>query len=310
MADLNQMKAEAARQGATPPPDYPGGPDAWVQDWYANAKAAGSIPSERPANYAGPQDAEAQGYNYSAGVSGGSGWQPGQGITPQQLRQLSREQGWSEDFNRFSDAQLQAWIDQSWDPNSGRFRSEGGGGALVEKPTECPPGTTLHGSKCVSWNQLPFELGGTATSAPMGAQAAVQAGPAKQSTGDPLQDALIGMYQERGHIFGGSDAGEALQSGGIWWGSSGQPLSMPPAQQSAVATQTPAPPQPQAPVSSGSGFAAHKPGGLESSMAEVSIHAPQQKSPQSSLEAALSDQMKKKPWWKEAPDESRGPLTI
>lgn len=75
------------------------------------------------------------------------------------IRNKSRQEGWSEDFQRFSDAQLDAW-QSSYDPASGRFRSEGGGGALVEKPTECPYGTTLHGSKCISWDQANAMFGG------------------------------------------------------------------------------------------------------------------------------------------------------
>lgn len=75
------------------------------------------------------------------------------------IRNKSRQEGWSEDFQRFSDAQLDAW-QPSWDAGAGRFRSEGGGGALVEKPTECPYGTTLHGSKCIPWEQANAMFGG------------------------------------------------------------------------------------------------------------------------------------------------------
>ena len=249
MASVSQMQAEANRQGAKAPADYPGGEQAWLADWYANAKAAGSIPSERADNYAGPNDAEAQGHNYSQNVSGSSGWKPGQSITPQQLRQLAQEQNFSEDYNRYSDAQLQAWIDRSWDPQAGKFRSEHGQEGHFEKPTECAPGTTLHGSKCVSWDQLPGELGGGGGFHPGNAPG--PGGPAApsgmQSSGDPLQDALVALYQERGGMFGGSDAGEALKGGGIWWGSQGAPLPMAPAAQAQAATQSIAQNQAQAP---------------------------------------------------------------
>ena len=68
--------------------------------------------------------------------------------------------GQSEDFGRFSNEQILAW-QSAYDPAASaaagrpQFRSEGGGGALVDKPTECPPGTTLHGSTCVEYGNLP-----------------------------------------------------------------------------------------------------------------------------------------------------------
>ena len=74
------------------------------------------------------------------------------------IRQAST--GQSEDFGRFSNEQILAW-QGAYDPLASalagrpQFRSEGGGGALVDKPTECPPGTTLHGSNCVAYANLP-----------------------------------------------------------------------------------------------------------------------------------------------------------
>lgn len=78
--------------------------------------------------------------------------------TPEELRQLSQAQGWSEDFARFSDPQVQAWINQYWDPGRQRFRSQhapqgAGDWAYVEKPTEgiVDPATGIeygpHGSR-------------------------------------------------------------------------------------------------------------------------------------------------------------------
>jgi hypothetical protein len=71
----------------------------------------------------------------------------------------AQSQGKSEDFQRFSNDQIDAW-QSAYDPTSGGFRSEGGGGALVDKPTDCPYGTTLHGSKCISWDQANQMFGG------------------------------------------------------------------------------------------------------------------------------------------------------
>ena len=78
--------------------------------------------------------------------------------TPAQLRQTARQQNWSEDFDRFSDAQLQVWLNSGlYDASTGKFRSENdpNGPATYDKPAECPPGTTFHGNSCVPYGQLP-----------------------------------------------------------------------------------------------------------------------------------------------------------
>ena len=110
-----------------------------MDDWYQAAHEAGAV------NVAGVRSGynygEQQGYNYSQGVTGGSSLQAGQVPTPTQLRQYAREQGWSEDFNRFDDATLNLWISESWDPGAMRFRSKTGGG-LEDKPGDSAPGET------------------------------------------------------------------------------------------------------------------------------------------------------------------------
>jgi len=78
--------------------------------------------------------------------------------TPAELRQTALQQKWSEDFQRFSDPQLQAWLSSGlYDPSTGKFRSENdpNGPATYDKPAECPPGTTFHGNSCVPYAQLP-----------------------------------------------------------------------------------------------------------------------------------------------------------
>lgn len=213
MANLNQMKAAAAAQGATAPPDFPGGPDAWVQAWYQNAVNAGSIPGERTRGELTATDATTgatpQGYKNT-----------GTSAFADMIRAKAKAEGWSEDFERYSDAQIEAWK-SSWDPQAGRFRSEGGGGALVEKPTECPPGTTLHGSKCVSWEQLPWELGGQA-GVPGGGGGGVGGpgggGEPAFDANDPLQARLLEMFSGREGAFqAATQPGVDLEGGGVWW---------------------------------------------------------------------------------------------
>lgn len=61
--------------------------------------------------------------------------------SPTQLRAYSRAQGWSEDFERFSDAVLQDWINCCWNVQARKFNSRRAGvEGLWEKPTECPAG--------------------------------------------------------------------------------------------------------------------------------------------------------------------------
>lgn len=124
-----------------------------MDQWFQNAVNAGAIGNDGTmqsrqgsfgGGYSGQQDAEAQGFNYSQNVAGASGITAGMTPSPKQLRQLAKEQGWSEDFNRYNDAQLQAWINNSWDPQSMKFKSEHGG-ALVEKPTELGAGESWGG---------------------------------------------------------------------------------------------------------------------------------------------------------------------
>lgn len=87
-------------------------------------------------------------------------------ITPAELRAKSQAEGWSEDFQRFDDNQLQRWIDSSWDDNAQRFRSEKTdtqGNALpgfYEKPSETPEGWGAWGENFALPNDDPRMGGG------------------------------------------------------------------------------------------------------------------------------------------------------
>jgi len=246
MADLNQMKAAAAAQGATAPPEYPGGADAWVADWYQNAVNAGSLQGTRTQGEATATDATTgstpQGYKNT-----------GTSTFADMIRKKSKDEGWSEDFERFSDAQIDAW-QKYYDPSTGKFKSENdpSGAATYDKPAECPPGTTFHGSKCVSWDSLPEELGGTGGGGGggKGGKGPAAAGPPPPPTtfgsqlsytGNPLTDMLLYQFnsgsqlsdpskmntfalgQDRQEEGAGADAdqqkrtGQLLQGGGLWW---------------------------------------------------------------------------------------------
>jgi len=129
------------------------------EEWKAQGRPGGSFEAWQAS----------QGGGQAPQVSGGSVTSPAPTPTAGQsfadmIRAAST--GQSEDFGRFSNAQVDAW-QGAYDPLASalagrpQFRSEGGGGALVDKPTECPPGTTLHGSNCVAYADLPSWAGGS-----------------------------------------------------------------------------------------------------------------------------------------------------
>lgn len=70
----------------------------------------------------------------------------GRNPTPTELRMYSAAQGWSEDFQRFSDPVLQGWIDCCWNISAKKFNSRRAGvNGFWEKPTECPAGQVPSG---------------------------------------------------------------------------------------------------------------------------------------------------------------------
>jgi len=241
--------------------------------------------------------------------------------TPEQLRAKAKAEGWSEDFDRFDDAQLQRWLSSGlYDPNTGKFRSENDptGAATYDKPAECPPGTTFHGSKCVGWDQLPYELGGTGTSGPAGGQG--QAAPLGSPT-DPLQQKLMNLYQERGGMFAGQGAGgfgESLTGGGIFTGEGGQGAVNPaltaaalnaftPQAPSQAAGGQPAAPQPPAPMAKAAssinsafagGFTGQGTGDVKAGVQQPTNMIGAAPAPAQPLEGALARQYKDpNKWW-------------
>jgi hypothetical protein len=149
----------------------------------------------------------------------------------QMLRRLAAEQGWSEDFQRFSDPEIDAWK-QYWDPSRQRFRGGmygGQEGHFYEKPTECPPGTTLHGSSCVPHDD-------PAVQALWGGGGAQGTAPAAQAVPDWMkelqgflqtQSPLAQMLANQGGLFSQFDKypgngapglqGGAMAGGSVWW---------------------------------------------------------------------------------------------
>jgi len=181
-----------------------------------------------------------QGEGYSQGATGSSGLQPGQTPTPAQLRQYAKEQGWSEDFDRYPDETLQRWL-KYWNPHQMRFNSMRGANGTFEKPQECPEGTSPGGPNetdpCVKGGTGGGGDSASATATPAASTQGTQGQLAY--TGNPLTDMLIYQFNNTGalgnqgqqNIFGmtGGREGQAapttpvsntaqeLKGGGLWW---------------------------------------------------------------------------------------------
>jgi hypothetical protein len=188
-----------------------------LQAWYQNALTANSVPQK----------------------GGTTPPAPGKGGLdfPTFLRGLAKTQGWSEDFERFSDDQLRAW-EPSFDYKANRFRSEhdqfAGQGAVFEKPTDLPAGYSFHGNSVVLTKDLPWWAEGSEQAPPGGGAGGAAGGAGTAAPGittDPLQAALMDLFASRQGIFGeltggGPTAREtapdlqglSLPGGGLWWG--------------------------------------------------------------------------------------------
>lgn len=171
----------------------------------------------------------------------------------QKVRRIAAEQHWSEDFQRFSDAQIEAWK-PSWDETKQRFRSEhapagaNGDWVYVEKPTE----SVTDPSTGIEWGPWGDQVGVNVTekkaqtaggSSASGSTAptwdgiytshadgsdALPGGPGGQYS--DLQDSLLAKFMNREGMFGFGDSrnrssgnasdtfAKSLSGGGLWWG--------------------------------------------------------------------------------------------
>jgi hypothetical protein len=133
--------------------------------------------------------------------------------TPAELRQKAKQEGWSEDFERFDDATLKRWLDNYWDEKTGHFKSEKVDAAgnpiqgTFEKPDECPPGMTAFGKdQCRPLSEVQQiqarQAGQAQPAAPPPPPKPVTEGKAGELTytGNPLTDTLIEMFNTRRRI--------------------------------------------------------------------------------------------------------------
>jgi hypothetical protein len=197
------------------------GNDAMMDQWFQNAVAGGAVGPDGDPMRNQMNEANAAYNRGERGTTDTSG-----GFTAAQLRELAKQQNWSEDFDRYSDETIQGWINGWWDPAKQRFRSMRGAEGHFEKPTECPPGMMPGGpdenNPCINPN--------TGQSAPAAASGTGQTG-SYWGQDDPLQRYLTNMMATGGGAFGGGSSnpygggavqnGAQLQGGGVFW-SNGQ----------------------------------------------------------------------------------------
>lgn len=237
--DLASGKSFAG--GKTPPPDYPGGPDRWYIDHLQNAVNAGVPAALKAAGLwtgaeAGQGQNTTQGYASDyMGAAPASEWLGKRAPTPRELRRYAKDTGQSEDFARYSDAQLAAWLPK-WDVAGGHFKNDFGD--AVEKPTESGPLSRAAGSPT---GESGGGFGGGGGGGGGGAGRAGAAAPS--SLYSPLaemlanQGSFLSQYDPvKGDLKPGIQGG-IVGGGGIWYQPTQQPAPMAP---------TPATPAPAA----------------------------------------------------------------
>jgi len=198
------MAMTSAQFLATLPPDYqakvrasidPANYEAGLDAWFQAAVDAGDPGAVRAA---GGQAVEGGGDD--VGVVGGQGaptseWLGQRKPTPSELIRYYGETGKSEDFKRYSAAQVADWINRKWDVAGGHFTNDFGD--VVEKPTESGPLSTAAGA-ATGEKGIP----GGVTGAGGGVSAPVTEGTSGQIsyTGNKLTDMLLDQFNSQRNL--------------------------------------------------------------------------------------------------------------
>lgn len=183
--------------------------------WYQAAKAAGSVPAEST-NWRGTYSGTGEHNGYDANYGAKKLPKPGANATPDEIRKYAWDQGWgSDDLAEYDDATIAQWIkDGKWDPQAGKFRNDYGD--LVEKPGEDGPQSAgrqalFNSGRYASPNEVPSQAGAGGGG---GAKPTANA----ESSGNPLQDALVRSFQNReGQFVNAGVQGAELGGGGVFW---------------------------------------------------------------------------------------------
>lgn len=205
-----------------------GGKD-MMDQWYRAAKAAGSVPDpmantggqgtlgvEGTTQYTGPADTT----KWKTDVLMTDGAHPdaaGPSGDPFVDMVRASAKGKSEDFARFSNAQILGWkgyYDQEASQKDGRPRFKNEFGDIVDKPTES--GANSQAAGYATGSKEGGKAGGGSAGGAGGAATATATG--AETSSDPLQDALVRAFQNReGQFVNAGVQGAELGQGGVFW---------------------------------------------------------------------------------------------
>jgi len=217
--DLATAQKTAQQVGATPPPDYPGGPDAWVMDWFNAGINAGDPRLLKAAGlWTGAEGMGGDDKNAEQGMRSDymqsapyTEWLGKRKPTPSELRRWAADTKRSEDYARFSDAQLAAWLPK-WDVQAGVFKNDFGD--PVDKPTESGPQSHTAGAATGQKGVGPQAAGAGGGGAGGGGKAPKDVNADWMGTINPnLQQRLEQMFTKEGDPM--NNQAIALGGGGI-----------------------------------------------------------------------------------------------
>src|SRR3972149_4128495 len=223
-AEQQQVQASLASSGST------------LDQWFQAAGDAGDPRAGKAAGGTAPEGAEGGVADFS-GAAPSSEWLGKRTPTPRELRRWAQETGQSEDYARYDDRQVAAWLNKSWDAAGGHFTNDFGD--VVQKPTESGPKSKAAG----------FATGEKAAGTGGGGGGAGKAAAAPTTTPeqDSLQAGLVRLLSQQGGVFAGGgnsalQAGEKglnLKGGGVW----GQPGTPAESKPTSAPSLTPTGPQ-------------------------------------------------------------------
>jgi hypothetical protein len=215
---LSAAKQLISSRGVQPPAGIAAGTpqyDQWAQNWFNAALDAGDPEVVKAAGGIGVAD-QGEGYTgeYAPWQDAApyTEWMGKRKPTPRELRRWAHDTGQPEDYERFHDAQLAAWITDKWDVQGGTFLNDFGDKVL--KPTESGPASSAAG---FSTGEKSAGQGAPAAAAATPAAAAESPAAGEGSWGG-LDQRMLDLFKEGAGYFDPSKrAGIGLQGGGMIW---------------------------------------------------------------------------------------------
>lgn len=210
--DLATAKKLIAQRGIQAPEGAD--PDAWALEWLQNAISAGDPEAIKAAGGGDTEEGQAGAILPTGREEPTAAWLGKRKPTPAELKTYYAETGKSEDFKRFSAAQVAKWINDKWDVSGGYFTNDYGD--IVEKPTESGPKSHAAGAATGEKNSGGGGGGGGSGKGGKGGKLGEWA--ADNSVNPDLQAQLLSIFEQGGGYFDPKQrAGVALQGGGMVW---------------------------------------------------------------------------------------------